>query len=58
MSACASALVDMLDRESSEVKKAMMYPITRVALQEVRGEGVVVVRSFVVDEAGHWVEEQ
>lgn len=52
----ASAL--MLDRESQKTTAAMLYPVTKVTLNEFRGDTVVPVRSFVVDDKGQWVEEQ
>ena len=52
----SSAVVHFLDRDSQEIKKAMMYPITRVELNEVINETVVAVRTFIVND-GKCVEE-
>lgn len=51
-----SAVVGMLDRDSQTVEKAMMYPITRIELQEFDGESVKITRVFIVNDAGKWIE--
>ena len=53
----SSCTVFMLDRETGNVQSAMMYPVTRIHLNDIR-EGVNVVRAFVVDDAGRWAEVQ
>jgi hypothetical protein len=52
----SSAIVHFLDRASQTVEPAMMYPITRIELKEVRGEAIVTARIFVVNGQGRWVE--
>jgi hypothetical protein len=54
----SSAVVTMLDRDSQAERGAMLYPITRVALNEVIDGTVKAVRVFFVSEDGKWVEQQ
>lgn len=54
----AAAIVALLDRDSNTIQKAMMYPITRIELQEFDGDAVKTTRVLVVDDSGHWVEAQ
>lgn len=55
MTTYASAIIHFLDRKSQEVK-AMTYPITRIELNEMRGDQIVTARIFVVNAEGQWVE--
>ena len=48
----------MLDRDSQTIKPMMVYPITRVELNEMRDGQIVKARIFVVNDAGYWVEAQ
>jgi hypothetical protein len=52
----ASAVFQMLDRDSQTVKPMMVYPITRVELNEMRDGQIVKARIFVVNDEGFWVE--
>ena len=52
----ASATVHLLDRDTQTSEKAMVYPVTRVELMEIRGDALVTSRIFVVNDAGLWVE--
>ena len=54
----SSTTVYLLDRQTQTVEPMMMYPSTRVVLNEIRGESVVAVRIFVANDNGQWVEEQ
>lgn len=54
----ASAVFQMLDRDSQTIKPMMVYPITRVELNEMRDGQIVKARIFVVNDAGYWVEAQ
>lgn len=57
----ASAMVDFLDRDSQVIKKAMMYPITRIELRNLMSEENpqgLPARVFVVDPDGKWLEVQ
>lgn len=54
----SSALVHLLNRDSQTVRKAMMYPITRIELNEFDDDSLKVARIFVVNDAGKWVEAQ
>ena len=53
--AYAGARVTLLDREPQSLSEAMLYPITAVRLL---GPDAQPVRTFVVDDDGHWVEVQ
>ena len=53
----SSAFVNFLDRESGEVKTTMMYPITKIVLNDVVGDQVAPARTFIVHD-GKWVEQQ
>ena len=52
----SSATIHFLDRDSETVKPTMLYPITRVELNEVQGNAVVTTRIFVVNDDGKWIE--
>ena len=52
----SSAIIHFLDRDSETVKPTMLYPITRVELNEVQGNAVVTTRIFVVNDDGKWIE--
>ena len=52
----SSAKVWLLNRDSQTKKVAILYPITRVELNEIKNENeLVVVRTFIVNE-GKWRE--
>jgi len=49
-----SAIVYFINRENQKIEKSMMYPITRVELNEFEENRVVKVKTFVV-KARKWV---
>jgi hypothetical protein len=44
--AYASAVAYLLDRETGEVKRVMLYPITRIELLQLAGDNVTMVQAF------------
>jgi len=54
----SGALLTLIDRDSQAETKTLAYPITRISLYEFTGTGLEIVRTFVVDDSGRWVEEQ
>lgn len=51
----ASTLIHFLNRTTQTIE-AVTYPITRIDLQEITSNAVVVVRTFVVVDGDKWVE--
>jgi hypothetical protein len=52
----SSARITMLDRDSQFEQEMIAYPITCVKLLEIDHGEVKVVRTFIVDSNGKWVE--
>lgn len=53
----SSVTAFLLNPEAQTVQSVMMYPMTRIELNEIHN-GVILARVFVVDDAGRWVEVQ
>ena len=54
----ASAKILFLDRDSDSLEPAVLYPISKIELQEFHYHKIVNVREFIVYNQGHWTELQ